>query len=181
MKHKLWLVFAVILTLAVTAFFPVRSAEDKVTDRMLSQAGRFTIPDDWNLTRETVRPERFMCISTNPCPSLHRTWETGRELTADDITAVFSGVGFGMKADGPCERSSKVIGNEPICTSRGSDGEFEYLFTFWSPGPGEPQLVVLNGDPTLCRVSYFESPDSPSSSSSPAAIRSAVHRYACSM
>jgi hypothetical protein len=39
---------------------------------MLSGAGRFAIPADWKLTRETVRPERFICISTNPCPSLHR-------------------------------------------------------------------------------------------------------------
>ncbi|MEW1805165.1 hypothetical protein [Pseudarthrobacter sp. NPDC080039] len=62
----------VLLVLGVTASFVVRSAEDKVTDRMLSQAGRFAIPSDWKLTQETVRPERFMCISTNPCPSLSR-------------------------------------------------------------------------------------------------------------
>lgn len=146
-KHKLWLVFAVILALAVTAFCVVRSNEDKVTEQMLSQARRFAIPADWKLAQEVVRPERFMCISTNPCPSLSRRWETGQELTEKDVATVLADVGFGMKADGPCERSSKVIGNEPICTSRGSDGEFEYLFTVWSPGPGEPQLVVLNVAP----------------------------------
>ena len=31
-KHRVWLAFAVILVLAATAFFVVRSAEDKVTD-----------------------------------------------------------------------------------------------------------------------------------------------------
>ncbi|WP_350005479.1 hypothetical protein [Pseudarthrobacter sp. WHRI 8279] len=143
MKHKLWLVFAVILVLTATTFFVVRSAEDKVTDRMLSQADRFAIPADWKLTRETVRPERFMCISTNPCPSLHRTWETGKELTADDITAVLSGVDFEMKADRPCKRRSNDIGNAAICSSRGNDGEFEYFFTVFSPGLGEPQIVGL--------------------------------------
>lgn len=147
MKHKLWLVCAVILVLAATAFFAVRSAEDKVTDRMLSQAGRFTIPANWKLTRETVRPERFMCISTNPCPSLHRTWETGKELTEDDITAVFSGVDFGMKADEPCKRRSNDIGDTPICISRGTDGEFDYWFTVFSPAPGEPQRAVLSVRP----------------------------------
>ena len=120
MKHKLWLVFVVILVLAVTAFFVVRSAEGKVSDRMLPQAGSFAIPADWKLTRETVRPERFMCISTNPCPSLQRTWETGKELTEDDITTVFSGVGFEMKADSPCKRRSNDIGDTPICISRGT-------------------------------------------------------------
>lgn len=76
MKRKIWLAFAVILVLAATALFVVRSAQDKVTDRMLSQAERFAIPADWKLTRKTVRPERFTCISTNPCPSLSRRWDT---------------------------------------------------------------------------------------------------------
>lgn len=84
-----------------------------------------------------------MCISTNPCPSLFRRWETGRELTDSDVTAVLAEVGFEMKADGPCERPSNVIGNSPICTSSGSDGELQYSFTVWSPGPGGPQDVVL--------------------------------------
>jgi len=118
-KHKIWWVFAVILVLAATALVAVRSAEDRVTANMLSRAGRFAIPAEWKLTRETVRPERFMCISTNPCPSLHRTWDTGKELTDDDVTAVFSGVGFEMKADGPCKRPSNVIGKTPSASSRG--------------------------------------------------------------
>lgn len=147
MKRRFWLVFGVILVLAATAFFVVRSAEDKVTDRMLSQADRFAIPAEWKLTRETVRPERFMCISTNPCPSLHRAWETGKELRRDDVRAVFAVVGFEMKADRPCERQGNVIGNEPICTSSGSDGELQYSFTVWSPGLGGPQDVVLNVEP----------------------------------
>ena len=147
MKHRLWLVFAVILALGVTAHFVLRSAEDGVTDRMLSGAARFAIPADWKLIRETVRPERFMCISTNPCPSLHRAWETGKELTDEDVARVLSGLGFEMRWEGPCRRPSNVIGDSPICTSRGSDGELEYVFTVWSPGPGDPQLVVLNVDP----------------------------------
>lgn len=142
MKRKLWLAFAVI---AATAFFVVRSAEDKVTAEMLSRAGRFAIPAGWKLTDEIVCPERFMRISTNPCPSLSRHWETGKELTDGDVTV--ADVGFEMNADRPCNRRSNAIGNSPICTSRGSDGQFEYLFTVWSPGPEEPQLVVLNVEP----------------------------------
>lgn len=40
---------------------------------MLSRAGRFVFPADWKLAQEIVRPERFMCISTNPFPSLYRS------------------------------------------------------------------------------------------------------------
>lgn len=147
MKHRLWLVFAVILALGVTAHFMVRSAEDRVTDQMLSPAGRFAIPADWKLTRETVRPERFMCISTNPCPSLSRRWETGKELTDSDVAALTSGLGFGMTTDHPCERRPNIIGVGTICISTGTDGEFNYWLAVTSPGPGEPQLVTLDVSP----------------------------------
>ncbi|MFJ6376589.1 hypothetical protein ACIQH9_12830 [Pseudarthrobacter oxydans] len=144
MKHKLWLTFAVILVLAATAHFMVRSAEDKVTDRMLSQADRFAIPADWKLIDEIVRPERFICISTNPCPSMSRRWETGKELTDNDVAAVVPGVGVEMTADGPCKRQPNVIGNSTICLFTGKDGEFNYWLSVASPGPGEPQKVGLN-------------------------------------
>lgn len=88
-----------------------------------------------------------MCIGTNPCPSLYRSWDTGKELTDDDITAVLSRVGFEMKADRPCKRQSNDIGDTPICISTGTDGEFDYFFTVFSPGPREPQLVVLGVRP----------------------------------
>ncbi|WPU11137.1 hypothetical protein [Pseudarthrobacter oxydans] len=144
MKRRIWLVFAVVLALGVTAHFMVRSAEDKVTADMLSRAGRFAIPADWKPADEIVRPERFMCISTNPCPSLSRRWETGKELTDNDVAAVVSGVGVAMTADGPCKRESNVIGNSTICIFTGKDGEFTYWLPVASPGPGEPQKVGLN-------------------------------------
>ena len=147
MKHKLWLVFAVILALGVTAHFMIRSAEDKVTAEMLSRAARFAIPADWKLTDEIVRPERFMCISTNPCPSLSRRWETGKELTDNDVAALMSGLGFDMTTDYPCERDARIIGVGTICTSTGTDGEFRYWLSVTSPDPGEPQLVTLNVRP----------------------------------
>lgn len=136
-----------ILLLAVTALFVIRSAEDKVTDRMLSQADRFAIPADWKLAEEIVRPERFMCISTNPCPSMSRRWETGKELTDSDVGALMSGLGFGMTTDRPCRRDARIIGVGTICIFTGTDGEFRYRLSVTSPGPGEPQLVTLNVEP----------------------------------
>ena len=144
MKRRVWLVIGAILVLAATAHFMVRSAEDKVTNRMLSHADRFAIPADWKLTDEIVRPERFMCISTNPCPSMSRRWETGKELTDNDVAAVVSGVGVEMTADGPCKRTAQMIGVATICIFTGKDGEFNYWLSVASPGPGEPQKVGLN-------------------------------------
>lgn len=149
MKRRVWLVIGVVLVLAATALFVVRSAEDKVTDRMLSGAGRFAIAADWKLVEDIVRPERFMCISTNPCPSLSRRWETGKELTDNDVTALTSGLGFTMTTDHPCKRPANVIGSITICHSTGTDGEFDYRLAITSPAPGEPHLVTLNVQPPI--------------------------------
>lgn len=143
MKHKFWLAFAVILALGVTVPFLVSSAEDKVTARMLSQADRFAIPSDWKLAQEIIRPERFMCISTNPCPSLSRRWETGKELTPNDVAALTSRLGFTMTTDHPCKRPANVIGTITVCHSTGTDGEFDYWLAITSPGQGEPHLVTF--------------------------------------
>ena len=155
MKHKMRLVFIAILVFAATAFLAVRSAEDTVTKRMLSQAERFAIPANWKLTTETVRPERFMCISTNPCPSLSRRWDTGKELSDDDVAALTSGLGFTMTTNHPCKRQANVI-----CIATGTDGEFDYWLTVTSPAPGEPQLSGSTSGPTMCRTSYSWLPPS---------------------
>jgi hypothetical protein len=59
----------------------------------------------------------------------------------------FSGVGFGMKADGPYKRRSNDIRHTPICISRGNDGEFDSFFTVFSRARGELQRAILNVRP----------------------------------
>jgi hypothetical protein len=142
-KRVIGIVLAAVFVLGAVAFFLVRSAEDKVTEDMLARAGRFAIPSDWKLTDEVIRPEQFLCMSTNPCPSLYRQWDTGKELTENDLTAVVSGVGFEMKTDRPCQRQSNAIGVTTICRSSGADGDNTYMLNAASPGVNEPQLVTL--------------------------------------
>jgi hypothetical protein len=71
MKVRTGLVLALILVLGAAAYFLVRSAEDRVTADMLSRVERFAIPSDWQMEDEIVRTERFLCMSTNPCPSFY--------------------------------------------------------------------------------------------------------------
>ncbi|BCW78866.1 hypothetical protein [Arthrobacter sp. NicSoilC5] len=143
MKRITGAVLAVVFVVGLAAFFIIRTAEDRVTADMVSRAGRFGIPADWKLAQEIVRPERFMCISTNPCPSLYRRWEAGRELTDQDVLAVASGLRGPMTSDHPCKRPPNVSGTITICASRGTDGEYNYHLTVTSPGLQEPQLVTL--------------------------------------
>lgn len=142
-KRVIGIVLAAVFVLGAVAFFLVQSAEEKVTADMLARAGRFAIPSDWKLTDEIVRSERFLCMSTNPCPSLSRQWAEGKELTTSDVTAVVSGVGFEMKADTPCQRPSNATGTITICRFSGTDGDYTYMLNVASPGVNEPQLVTL--------------------------------------
>jgi hypothetical protein len=143
MKRNVGIVLATVFVPAAIAFFLVQSAEDKVTADMLARAGRFAIPSGWRLSDEIVRAEQFLCMSTNPCPSLYRQWDTGKELTENDLTAVVSGVGFEMKTDRPCQRPAGVSGVITICRSSGIDGDYTYMLNVASPGLNEPQIITL--------------------------------------
>jgi len=142
-KRIVGIVLASVFVLGAIAFFLVQSAEEKVTADMLARAGRFAIPSDWKLTDEIVRSERFLCMSTNPCPSLSRQWDAGKELATDDVAAVVSGVGFEMKTDTPCQRPANVSGSITICRFSGTDGEYTYMLNVASPGLNEPQIVTM--------------------------------------
>ena len=142
-KRIVGIVLASVFVLGAIAFFLVQSAEEKVTADMLARAGRFGIPSDWKLTDEIVRSERFLCMSTNPCPSLSRQWDAGKELATDDVAAVVSGVGFEMKTDTPCQRPANVSGSITICRFSGTDGEYTYMLNVASPGLNEPQIVTM--------------------------------------
>jgi hypothetical protein len=70
-KQKTAIITIVIaLVLAVTtALYIVRATEDRVTADFVARVDRFAIPADWKQESEIVRPERFLCMSPNPCPA----------------------------------------------------------------------------------------------------------------
>jgi uncharacterized protein (UPF0333 family) len=72
--RRTWIILAAVLVVGAVAFFFIRSAEDKVTGDVVSRAERFAIPADWKLEDSVVRREMFLCISTNPCPSIAKRW-----------------------------------------------------------------------------------------------------------
>lgn len=74
MIRRTWIILAAVLVVGAVAFFFIRSAEDKVTGDVVSRAERFAIPADWKLEDSVVRREMFLCISTNPCPSIAKRW-----------------------------------------------------------------------------------------------------------
>jgi hypothetical protein len=149
-KRKTAIIVAVItgLVVAVVAsLFLVRVAEDRVTQDLVSRVDHFSIPADWVQESEIVRPERFLCMSTNPCPSIYRRWNAGTELTPDELQGVVTGVGFEMKTEGTCQRRPNDIGPTSVCTSSGTDGEYDYIMNVTDRDGAEPRLVVLDVRP----------------------------------
>ncbi|QHK19489.1 hypothetical protein GU243_06730 [Pseudarthrobacter psychrotolerans] len=136
MKRTTAFIVAVITVLfvAVTAsLFLVRAAEDRVTADLVARVDRFAIPADWKQLDDIVRPERFLCMSTNPCPSISRRWNAGKDLTLDELESVVSRVSFEMKTEGACQQRATDIGRTTVCDSTGTDGKYDYILNVTSP------------------------------------------------
>ena len=148
MKRRTVIILAAVLAIAAASFFFIRSAEDRVTADMVSRAERFSIPAHWKLEDSAVRREMFLCIETNPCPSIAKRWNTGKELTMNDLLAVNSRTGFAMSIDGTCKRRPNVGGPTTVCSSSGTDGEYNYTLKVISPDKdAESDYVVLTVEP----------------------------------
>lgn len=79
-------------------------------------------------------------MDTNPCPSLYRRWNMGKELNVAEVSAVVSEVGFDMETSPICQRPSNAIGPTTVCDSEGSDGEYDYLLNVTSRTQTHPSL-----------------------------------------
>ncbi|MBT2556085.1 hypothetical protein J7I89_24470 [Arthrobacter sp. ISL-5] len=141
-------VLAVMAVAAAAGFLLVRAAEDRVTEEFVARADRFSIPADWRLEDSIVRREMFLCMDTNPCPSIAKRWNAGRQLTVDDLKAISATSGFSMSVEGTCSRRPNVGGPTTVCSSSGTDGEYDYKLNVTSPGKDAGvDLVVLIVEP----------------------------------
>jgi hypothetical protein len=140
-------VITVLLAALTVSLFLVRAAEERVKQDLLSRVDHFSIPPGWIQTDDIVRPERFLCMSTNPCPSISRRWSAGEDLTANELKAVVAGTGFEMKTEGTCQRQAEAIGATTVCDSSGTDGDYDYILNVTSPDENEPNVVALSVRP----------------------------------
>ena len=147
-RRRSWIVLAAVLAACAAAISFVRYAEDRVTAEMASRAARFPIPADWELKDNIVRREMFLCVSTNPCPSIARRWDAGRELTVDDLKALGSTAGFAMTIEGTCTRRPTVGGTTTVCSISGTDGDYDFKFNVSSPDRNSrTNFVVFQVEP----------------------------------
>ena len=146
-ERRTGIIIGVVALVAVAAFFLVRAAEDRVTADMVSRADRLAIPSEWQKTVDIVRGEQFLCMDTNPCPSLARQWDTGTKLTAVDLQAVAAPAGLRLKIEGTCQRKPNESGIIPVCIGTGTDGDYNYLIGVVSPSQSESDTFTLEVRP----------------------------------
>jgi hypothetical protein len=134
---------AVVAALTVTVFV-LRAQEESVTAGMVAQADRLDIPSDWELLEEVIRPEQTLCLSTNPCPSMNRNWQTDKELTAADLQRIVQPSGVALSIEGNCVRASNAIGNTGVCTATAVYGDYDLQLGVTSFGVGENSVLSLS-------------------------------------
>ncbi len=118
-----------VLVLVVSAFFIVRSFEDRVTDEFVSQVSRLAIPADWKLLDDIVRREQFLCLDTNPCPSIARRWQVDTAITVQDLEQIAAPAGVVFAVEGTCQRPADATGETTVCTGRAVKDGYEYQLT----------------------------------------------------
>ena len=118
-----------VTVLAVSAFVIVRSFEDRVTDELVSQVSRLEIPADWMLLDEVVRREQFLCMSTNPCPSIARRWEVGSAVSVQDLDQIAAPANLVFSVEGTCQRPADATGETTVCTGQALEDGYQYQLT----------------------------------------------------
>jgi hypothetical protein len=99
------------------------------TTRIESAADGLAVPSSWTLTDERVTPPRRACLGASPCPSLHRTWETGRPLGTAEVEALLADSGWNLTLDGDCTTDPASFGRYEVCAAHGTVGDFVATFS----------------------------------------------------
>ncbi|MFF2244290.1 hypothetical protein ACFVTM_08945 [Arthrobacter sp. NPDC058130] len=147
MRRRTGIIIGVVALIAAAACFLVRAAEDRVTADIVSRVDRLAVPSDWKKTVDIVRGERFLCLDTNPCPSIARQWDSGMKLAAADLRAVVAPAGLTLEIDGTCQRKPNESGTVPVCTGTGTAGHYNYIVGIVSASRSEPDVFTLEVRP----------------------------------
>ncbi|WP_323960884.1 hypothetical protein GC088_04495 [Arthrobacter sp. JZ12] len=137
-----WAVLAALVLWAV-AFFALNQMHARETQSMVAAADRVDIPGNWTLISERIESEKLPCLNSNPCPSLHRRWQTSEELSEDSLQVLASSAGLSLTVDRSCARPDNVLGDAALCTGTAADDGYDFSFTISSPQPGADSILVL--------------------------------------
>lgn len=129
MKKILGAILICIVVIALSAFFIVRSLEDRVTDEFVAQMSRLAIPGDWEQLDDIVRREQLLCFSANPCPSIARRWQADTAVTIQDLEQIGAPADVIFSVEGTCQRPATATGPTTLCIGYATKDGYKYQLT----------------------------------------------------
>lgn len=128
----------------VGAFFFVKNYRDSVAAQMGPIADQLRVPDSWIELSEHIERERFICFNNKLCPTLSRTWQTDRVLSAADIQQLAEEAGWTFEIDGTCQRLDEAVGMSRVCSALGTYEGLQIHLRVDSPDRGAASVLRLN-------------------------------------
>lgn len=136
--------FLAMLLVWAGAFFFVKTHHDAVAQQLGSVADELDVPEAWTVVSEHVERERFICFNSKPCPTLSRTWQTDRVLSAEDVLQLAEATGWDFEIEGTCKRAADAAGLSSVCSAVATSGGHLIQLQVDSPEPGAASLVRMN-------------------------------------
>lgn len=107
-------------------------------------ADQFKPDAGWEQITNQVIPSRTICLDEK-CPSVHRSWKTGKIITQDRLKTLLADSGWNFEIQGDCLPSPNISGSgESVCRAEGSSNEYRVSVTVVGDyNDSSPARVVL--------------------------------------
>ena len=144
MKKWIKLTLAVVLLLAAAFFFlfmyegsskPIEAVADQLKPN-----------SNWQLVDNKIVAPTFTCLEAN-CPSVHRSWKTGKVLAKDEFQRILDNSGWNFDIADDCQASQNSGGINPLCSAEGEVKTYKISLAVWGSsdeGSGTFVLTVAN-------------------------------------
>jgi len=145
MSAKRWSLVAIaaIIVAAVAVLFIVRAFESADTARFEAEVSELAVPHEWQKTVDVVRPVQYVCLSTNPCPSIFQRWTANEPVTEAVLAEIAKPAGLVLTIDGPCQRHPQNSGDDSLCSAQATKNGHSYTFDVLLPeGAQYPDLII---------------------------------------
>lgn len=111
------------LAIAVAVGFILLSSYTGSTEPIKKLASQLKTDPNWELVGEKIEPPRlseYVCYAGNRCPSLHREWRLGEDMTRPQFEKMLQTSGWELDIRGDCNPSFHVIGESFVCSAQGT-------------------------------------------------------------
>ena len=95
------------------------------TKEIESVAGQFKPDSSWEQIDNQVIPPMTVCLDSE-CPSVHRSWKTGENLTKEDFQRVLENSNWKFSIEGDCKPRSNITssGGHTLCSAIGMQDDY---------------------------------------------------------